>query len=273
MSMIATIGVKTGHDGEMRAPDSNDGPDDGGTAVNQRIQFSPVQLIAGCLVFALAGFGVARFLGRDDGPSHNAVDIGFLRDMMDHHEQAIEMSVTALRRAESSDIRQEALNIILGQRGEYVQMLDRLRAYGVADDQPDDMAMGWMGMSPVPVAEMPGLASEAEMRKLKDATGKDVDIVFATLMIKHHRAGAEMAQYAVDNAEDTFAIGLASQMVQTQELEIADLRKFAKMLGTEIPDPGPVMSDMDMDHGAGSDHSTDGEADHSTDGGVDDANP
>jgi uncharacterized protein (DUF305 family) len=250
----------------MRAPNSNDGPDDDETIVRERIQFSPVQLIAGCLVFALAGFGIARYLGRDDGPKHNAVDVGFLRDMMDHHEQAIEMSVTALRRAQSSDVRQEALNIVLGQRGEYVQMLDRLRAYGVEVDQPDDMAMGWMGMAPVPVNQMPGLATEAQMRELKDAAGNDLDITFAKLMIVHHRAGAEMAQYAVDNAEDTFAIGLASEMVRTQESEIQDLRKFIRMLGTEIPDPGPVMSHsgMKMDgtnsSNGGMDHSSDSSA-------------
>jgi uncharacterized protein (DUF305 family) len=258
----------------MRTPEPVDRPDEDEAPAESKITFSPFQLLAGCLVFALAGFGIARYLERDRGPSHNAVDIGFLRDMMDHHEQAIEMSIPAIRRAETSDVRQEALNILLEQRGEYVQMLDRLRAYGVDQDQPDDMAMGWMGMTPMPVASMPGLASDEEMAELKAATGKELDIMFAALMIKHHRAGAEMAQYAVDNGEDSFAIGLASNMVLAQESEIRDLRKFAKMLGTDIPDPGPMMENMDgmdgmdgMDHGSGSNRGSGAEQSE------DDANP
>jgi uncharacterized protein (DUF305 family) len=199
------------------------------------------KVIAACLVFAFAGFGIGTWMNRDDGPAHNAVDVGFLRDMMLHHEQAIEMSVVAVRRATSADVRQEALNILIGQRGEYVLMLDRLRAYGVDPEDPNGQAMGWMGMA-MPADQMPGLATAAQMRALKDAQGTDLDIEFAKLMIVHHRAGAEMAQFALDNGRDIRAIGMASQMVTTQESEIAELRKFIRALGTEIPDPGPVMA-------------------------------
>ena len=54
------------------------------------------------------------------------MDVGFLRDMMVHHDQAVTMAASELWRGESSSVRQEALDNLLAQRGEYVQMAERL---------------------------------------------------------------------------------------------------------------------------------------------------
>lgn len=234
-----------GHDGGMNAPDFPLGTVTEGRGRGLSIP----KVIAACLVFAFAGYGVGTWMQRDRPPSHNEVDVGFLRDMMRHHEQAIEMSVLALRRATSGDVRQEALDIVLSQRGEYVQMRDRLRAYEVAPETEDGSVMGWMGMS-MPAAEMPGLATPAQMDELRASSGVESDLLFLQLMTVHHRAGVEMARYAVDNGRDLYAMGLAGAMISAQEQEIADMRKYAAALGFDLPDPGPVMAD----HGSGGGH-------------------
>jgi uncharacterized protein (DUF305 family) len=208
--------------------------------------------VAACLVFAFAGFGIGTWVQRDRPPAHNEVDIGFLRDMMVHHEQAIEMSVLALRRVTSGDVRQEALDIILSQRSEYVQMRERLRAYGVAPQTDDGSVMGWMGR-PMPATEMPGLATAAQMDELRDSSGVASDRVFLELMTVHHAAGVEMARYAIDNGRDTYAMGLAGGMVLAQEQEIADMAKFARALGFELTVPVPTHSAAGHGgHGTGS---------------------
>lgn len=82
------------------------------------------------------------------------MDVGFLRDMMVHHDQAVTMAASELWRGESSLVRQEALDNLLAQRGEYVQMAERLDSRGVASAEPGGKAMGCMGMS-VKVEDMP----------------------------------------------------------------------------------------------------------------------
>lgn len=82
------------------------------------------------------------------------MDVGFLRDMMVHHDQAVTMAASELWRGESSSVRQEALDNLLAQRGEYVQMAERLDSRGVASAEPGGKAMGCMGMS-VKVEDMP----------------------------------------------------------------------------------------------------------------------
>ena len=111
-----------------------------------------------CAVALVTGLFIGRATKKAPstaGTIHSAVDVGFLRDMMVHHDQAITMAASELWRGESNSVRQEGLDILLGQRGEYVQMGERLDGWGVASAAPDGKAMGWMGMS-VKVEDMPG---------------------------------------------------------------------------------------------------------------------
>ena len=64
------------------------------------------------------------------------MDVGFLRDVMVHHDQAVTMAASELW------------------RGEYVQMAERLDSRGVASAEPGGKAMACMGMS-VKVEDMP----------------------------------------------------------------------------------------------------------------------
>ena len=59
----------------------------------------------------------------------------------------------------------------------------------------DGISMDWMGHT-VASADMPGLATKADYARLASESGAAADDDFSRLMINHHEAGAEMADYA-----------------------------------------------------------------------------
>jgi uncharacterized protein (DUF305 family) len=218
-----------------------------------------LRVVALGLVALLLGVGLGMALQRQlmkdrlevfEAPT--AADIGFLRDMMSHHEQAMEMSLVEINHGEDSQVRQTATDILLAQRGEYVQMSEKLDAWGIDSVAPDGKSMGWMGM-PIRTEKMPGLATSAQMTAFKAMRGKDTDIEFLRLMTVHHGSGVEMARYAGDRTKIGLVAVLSARMVADQQSEINDMRNYGKRLGADIPMPTPMMnagSDMgDMDMG------------------------
>jgi uncharacterized protein (DUF305 family) len=231
-----------------------------------RSRHLPLGKVAGlCVATMLLGGGIGTTVqrARSDRQAVQAeaqpttIDIGFLRDMMVHHEQALELSLIVMNRGTDPSVRQEAVDILLAQRGEYVQMGDQLDRWGVDALPQNDTSMGWMGMA-VPTSKMPGLATPEQIAKLKTLNGTDADVEFLRLMINHHASGADMAQYAADRSQVAFVAVMAGRMAAVQTVEINEMRSFARRLGIEIAAPTP------MDH---SDHNTttDKSSDKSTD--------
>jgi uncharacterized protein (DUF305 family) len=78
---------------------------------------------------------------------------------------------------------------------------------------------------------MPGMASDAELLKLKTATGKDFDIQFCQLMIRHHLGGIHMAESAAKLANEERVRSLAESMINSQRFDISNLNDILKSLG------------------------------------------
>jgi uncharacterized protein (DUF305 family) len=209
-----------------------------------------VRALALALATLLLGVGVGMYVQRERSQSTfeqtldapNQTDIGFLRDMMTHHEQAIELSLIVLTRGTDPSVRQEAVDILLAQRGEHVQMGDRLERWGVDVESEDGTVMGWMGMA-MPAEQMPGLASTAEVDKLKTLSGTAADVEFLRLMINHHAGGVDMAKAASKAADVAFVVVLADRMAALQATEIAEMQLFARRLGADIAAPKPEHAD------------------------------
>ena len=89
--------------------------------------------------------------------------------------------------------------------------------------------MTWMAASPTGahdhagaaagVTTMPGMASADELKKLRSATGKDLDVDFLQLMLRHHQGGATMLSDAAQNASQEPVRNLAAQMLSAQTAE------------------------------------------------------
>jgi uncharacterized protein (DUF305 family) len=222
-----------------------------------------LRVVALALVALLLGVGLGMALQRQllkdrlavlEAPT--AADIGFLRDMMSHHEQAMEMSLIEINHGEDSQVRQTAVDILLAQRGEYVQMSEKLDAWGIDSVASDGKSMAWMGM-PIPTEQMPGLATPVQMTAFKAMRGKATDVEFLRLMTVHHGSGVDMAKYAGDRTEIGLVAVLSTRMVADQRSEINDMRSYGKRLGVDIPMPAPMMNMSASTGSTGSSESAD----------------
>ncbi|WP_439644637.1 DUF305 domain-containing protein [Gordonia soli] len=69
---------------------------------------------------------------------------------------------------------------------------------------------------------MPGMATAAEMDRLRTLRGRDADVDFLQLMLRHHEGGLHMMEYAANpaNVTEPYVRDLASAMLRTQNKEI-----------------------------------------------------
>ena len=181
------------------------------------------------LALVLLALALAACSSRDD-PS--AVDVGFLQDMADHHEQAVRMALLIQAKDDVSPITMSFANdVIAGQRYELGLIDAYLHAMGEERAAPGRKVMGWMDMRAVPLAEMPGMASQSALDDLATARGADADARFFRLMIEHHRGGLHMAEHALEHADAQVVLDLAGRIVSTQTKEIGEMQRAQEQLG------------------------------------------
>jgi len=158
-------------------------------------------------------------------PGGGSVDVGYLQDMRTHHDQAVRMGMTYLGLKDtSSALRAIAGTIVLDQQLENGMMVELLIQYGAEEENSTGTAMKWMN-APVPIARMPGMASEADLDRLGASSGAAADKLFTDLMVAHHEGGIHMAQYAGDHAGTGRVRALAKAAVRNQTEEIAEIKK------------------------------------------------
>jgi uncharacterized protein (DUF305 family) len=186
-----------------------------------------VLVAAGAITYAVAD-------GDDPSPevpSADSADAGFARDMAVHHQQAVEMAYIVRDRTDDEGIRRLAYDIAqtqANQRGMMIGWLDLWGLPKVSSKAP----MSWMGMGDMASGEdgalMPGMATNAEMKKLGELNGKQAEIYFLQLMTDHHKGGIHMAEGCVSKCTVGVEKKLAQGMVNGQESEIklmADMLK------------------------------------------------
>ncbi|AMW10103.1 DUF305 domain-containing protein [Streptomyces qaidamensis] len=192
-------------------------------------------LIAGAAVTALVATGAITYaVAGDDGsgrtPSADSADAGFARDMAVHHQQAVEMSYIVRDRTKDEEVRRLAYDIAQTQANQRGMMLGWLDLWGlpkVSSEPP----MTWMDMGGMASAKdgalMPGMATNSEMKKLGELSGKQAEVFYLQLMTDHHQGGVHMAEGCVDRCVVGVEKRLAQGMVDAQQSEI---RLMADML-------------------------------------------
>jgi uncharacterized protein (DUF305 family) len=195
------------------------------------------QLLALVVAVAFVSGVVGWRLAQPVHPSKGSADVGFLYDMIDHHTQAIAMASIELADGTSTDVKSFADEIHRFQSYE-IGLMERLLAeQGYTRYEAPTEAMAWMGHHGMARDEMPGLASEAEMKGLR-AAGDDTDAWFIALMIDHHAGGADMADAAAHAAKNDVVRALAERMAKVQRQEIDELVSAAERAHLTIPPPG-----------------------------------
>src|SRR6188508_2553884 len=133
----------------------------------------------------LTGAAVFTWQQWANDPHPNAVDIGFADDMRTHHLQGVSMALAYLHDGTDPTLLQMANEIVLVQAGENRLLNQYLEDWG-SPDLDLNTAMEWMD-APVDQDAQPGMATQAELDELDAATGAELDDLFTSLMIAHHR--------------------------------------------------------------------------------------
>ncbi|KUO04174.1 DUF305 domain-containing protein [Streptomyces caeruleatus] len=190
-----------------------------------------VLVAVGALTYAVAEDG-----GSSDTPGADSADAGFARDMAVHHQQAVEMSYIVRDRTDDKEVRLLAYDIAQTQANQRGMLLGWLDLWGLpkVSAQPP---MTWMGMGDMPSAGdgslMPGMATDAQMKKLQGLSGKQAEVFYLQLMTAHHKGGIHMAKGCVDKCDVEVEKRLAQGMVDAQQSEIDLMTDLLKKRGAK----------------------------------------
>lgn len=196
----------------------------------------PRALVLAAAVAFLAGVIGWQIGGRDDDP-FNQADVGFMQDMVVHHDQAVQMSKMLLYKdGIDRDLQGFAEEFLADQRFEQGIFNALLTRFGYPVTNPDETAMGWIDGVPVPAQEMAGMATPEQMEALDHAEGVEAEALFIALMSEHHLGGLHMSDYEVRKGQDAQVRNLARNMLKNQRDEVMDLSRARKRLGLPIPD-------------------------------------
>jgi len=162
------------------------------------------------------------------GVRDTAADVAFMKGMISHHAQAIEMVELLSTRTASEAMRKLGQRIQVSQTDEIKMMQRWLEARG--EQTPGPHAHHMMGATP-----MPGMLTDAEMERLAQAKGPEFDRLFLEGMIKHHEGALTMvkelfATPGAGQAPDIFAFASDVDADQRMEIDRMDLmlKEFQK---------------------------------------------
>ncbi len=143
----------------------------------------------------------------------NSADFRYARMMIQHHAQALVMTELVPDRASADTVKRLADRISAGQKPEIGAMEGWLkRNDGEKRERHHDHG------------GMPGMATEAQLKKLRAAEGKAFDRLFLELMITHHQGAITMATEALTEGNDVFVEEMAGDVVAQQTVEINRMR-------------------------------------------------
>jgi uncharacterized protein (DUF305 family) len=216
--------VSTDSEAAASAAASEDVPDAG----RRR---SWILVIAALLVGTALGLGIGIAVPHLRTPGDDSVEAGFLRDMAVHHAQAVEMSMIVHEKSDDPEIVYLASDIALTQHGQIGYMQAWLRDWHLSPTSTQQ-PMAWMPDAAGSVVNglMPGMATPEQMADLRQATGKDLNVQYLTLMRQHHLGGIHMAQEAVKLSHNSDVKWLAGTMVTSQQGEITVIDNLLKKI-------------------------------------------
>jgi len=200
--------------------------------------------VALALLAVVGAFLLGGQLLRPATPSDTSAEAGFARDMQTHHNQAVEMALVVREKSTEPVLRSVAYDIATSQSQQSGQMFAWLTMWGLTQTGSGPH-MTWMsgsdggheGMSGaatgapagagsgmlLPDGRMPGMASSADLARLRSATGRNAEVLFLRLMVVHHRAGVVMARAIEQRTSRPEVLSLARSVVSAQTSEISQM--------------------------------------------------
>jgi len=163
------------------------------------------------------------------GGDHNAADVTFASDMIQHHAQALAMVDLTLDRELDPQVQLLAEAIRDAQAPEIETMSDWLQDWdedvpATVRDHANGDHTGDMGdMGDDTGTDLPGMMSDADLSALRDASDAEFQDLWLTMMIEHHEGAIEMAGTEQSDGSFQPGIDLAEQIESAQADEIATM--------------------------------------------------
>ncbi|MGA8045029.1 MAG: DUF305 domain-containing protein [Dermatophilaceae bacterium] len=155
-----------------------------------------------------------------------AADVTFVRHMLRHHAQALELTALVPERTARADIPLFAERIEISQ------------------DQEIDLMEGWLRERNEPVndltgdhhdddALMPGMLTEDQLAQLEAASGEEFDRLFLRFMYQHHAGAVQMVQelFDADGGQDSFIFRLVKEIDGDQRIEMDRILDMQAKMG------------------------------------------
>jgi uncharacterized protein (DUF305 family) len=164
-------------------------------------------------------------------PQRSAKDAEFMRGMIMHHAQAVEMTALIASHTSNKDIRLLGSRISHTQSDEMDLMKRWLAARGESASAPMQGHMDMPGMDHAghhPML-MPGMLSAEQMDSLRKAKGAEFDKLFLTGMIQHHEGALVMVKELFDTAgagQEADLFNFATDIDSSQRAEIRIMQRM-----------------------------------------------
>jgi uncharacterized protein (DUF305 family) len=190
--------------------------------------------VVAAVLLVFVGYAAGTLIPRWQAPGDSSPEAGFARDMSAHHAQAVELGMIAYQKATDPDVRTLGGDIAITQQGQIGIMQTWLANWGLSLNSTNQ-PMAWMpdGPSLMRGNLMPGMATQAEMDKLRNATGNQVDILFCQYMLRHHLGGLHMVDGILARTHNQQVVDLATAMKTGQQGEIQVLQNLLTHLGAQ----------------------------------------
>ena len=153
------------------------------------------------------------------GHGSKAVDVEFMRGMIHHHQQAVQMAGWVPERTQSTSIRLMAKRMAVSQEDEMLQMRIWLEKRGVDPDEHAHMD-----------DSMPGMLNGTQLEKLEGAEGKAFDRLFLRYMTQHHQGALTMVQDLVDDGGGT-ETEIEQFILHVDSDQTIEISRMQQMLG------------------------------------------
>ena len=173
-------------------------------------------------------------------------DLDFMRGMIPHHQQALEMAELVADRTNNAEVIDIAGRINASQSDEIEFMQGWLTDRG--EDAADPMAHhnhhGKHDMPP-----MAGMASPEQMARLADSKSTDFDRLFLELMITHHEGAITMVEDLLEQPGSAYDPVLFDFVSDVRSDQRAEIRRMHGMLLELDADPRATLAAGFLDAG------------------------
>jgi uncharacterized protein (DUF305 family) len=177
---------------------------------------------------------------------HSPGDAAFMRGMIQHHQQALEMAGMVRARSNTPDIVGIAERIQASQGDEITFMREWLAGRGetvpaaaVTGEHEGHVMPGMDRAGPAP---MKGMATPTQLAALSSAKGTEFDRQFLTLMIAHHEGAIAMVRDLLAQPGSAYDPVLAQFTADVRTEQQAEINRMGALLGGLSSDPRATLA-------------------------------